>query len=97
MPCLVSILALFFPRIAVVLVVLFSDYIGDACETTIWPLLGFFFMPLTVLAYAWAWHTGGGTVSGFPLAVVILAALFDLGLIGTSGASGRKHAERRRG
>ena len=81
MQCLVGCLALGAPRVAIVLVVLFSDYIGRAYETTLWPLLGFFCMPLTTLAYAFAVNTHG-SVRGLYLAVVVIAALMDLGLIG---------------
>ncbi|MHC5023311.1 MAG: hypothetical protein ACYTGG_05295 [Planctomycetota bacterium] len=100
MPCFIGCLALFAPRLAIVLVVLFSDYIGEACQTLLWPLLGFFFMPLTVLAYAWAWHFGGGSVSGLGLVIIVLAVLIDLGLLGTGTASGREvrtvYVEKRR-
>jgi hypothetical protein len=89
MPCLVALLALIAPRIAIILVVIFSDYIGRAYETVIWPLLGFFFMPLTTLAYAWAINTNGSASGGY-LFVVILAALVDLGLIGGGARSHRK-------
>ena len=56
MPCAVAAVAFFFPRLIILLMVLFGSYIGDAYKTTIWPLLGFFFAPYTTLAYAWAWH-----------------------------------------
>ena len=82
MPCLVGCLALAAPRFAIVLVVLFSDYLGRAYETTLWPLLGFFFLPLTTLAYAWAVNAHG-SVHGFALVVVVLAVLVDLGLFRT--------------
>ena len=81
MQCLVGCLALGAPRVAIVLVVLLSDYIGRAYETTLWPLLGFFFMPLTTLAYAWAVNTHG-SVSGLYLGIVVVAALMDLGVVG---------------
>ena len=87
MPCLVGSLALLFPRLAIILVVIFSDYIGSAYTTVIWPLLGFFFMPLTTLAYAWAINANQ-SVSGIYLVVLVLAALVDLGIIG-GGASNR--------
>ncbi len=86
MPCLVGILALTFPRLAIILVVIFSDYIGNACQTVIWPLLGFVFMPLTTLAYAWAINSSG-SVSGMQLVVVIVAVLIDLGIIGGSASN----------
>ncbi len=93
MPCAVGCLALFFPRLAIILVVIFGDYIGEACQTTIWPLLGFFFMPLTTLAYAWAWHAApAGSLQGIPLVVVILAALMDLGIIGGNASNPRVRA-----
>ncbi|MFG0283840.1 MAG: hypothetical protein ACF8R7_05415 [Phycisphaerales bacterium JB039] len=88
MPCLVALLALAFPRLAIVLVVIFSDYIGAAYQTTIWPLLGFFFAPYTTLAYAWAINSNG-SVSGVHLAVVVIAALADLGTFG-AGEAGRR-------
>jgi hypothetical protein len=80
------------PRFAIILVVLFSDYIGRAYETTLWPLAGFFFLPLTTLAYAWAINANG-SVDGFYLAGVILAVLIDLGMFGGS-ASKRRRRER---
>lgn len=89
MPCLLGCLALAFPRFVIILLVIFSDYIGEACQTTIWPLLGFFFLPLTTLAYAWAWHYGHGSVQGLGLAAVILAVFIDLGLIGGSAKAHR--------
>jgi hypothetical protein len=84
------------PRVAIVLVVIFSDYIGRAYETTLWPLLGFFFLPLTTLAYAWAMNNYG-SVSGFPLIIVVIAVLIDLGLCGTGAASRRPPPAYRKG
>ncbi len=88
MPCLVGILAFFFPRLAIVGVVIFSNYLGAAYQTVFWPLLGFLFMPVTTLAYAWAINTNG-SVSGIYLVVVVLAVLVDLGTLG-GGASNRQ-------
>jgi hypothetical protein len=57
----------------------------------VWPLLGFFLMPLTTLAYAWAWHYGNGSVDELGLVVVVLAVLIDLGLLGTGESSRRRY------
>lgn len=89
MPCLVGCLALAFPRIAIILVWLSSDYLARAYQTNLWPFLGFIFMPLTTLAYAWAWHTGNSSVSGLGLVAVVVAVLIDLGTAG-GGASHKK-------
>lgn len=81
MPCLLALLALLFPRLVIILLAIFSSYLHNAFNTFIWPLLGFFFMPFTVLAYAWAMNANGH-VSGIYLLVVVIAVLFDLGSIG---------------
>lgn len=91
MGCLLAVLALFMPRLVIVLVFLFSNWLGAAYQTTIWPVLGFFFMPLTTLAYAAAWHMGGGSVSGLGIVIIVIAVLIDLGLMGGS-ATARQRA-----
>ena len=93
MPCLVGCLALAMPRFAIIVVVVFSDYIGRAYQTVLWPFVGFLFMPLTTLAYAWAMNRRGA-LAGVQLVVVVLAVLIDLGLVGGS-ASGRKRSSKK--
>ena len=66
MHCLVGCIALSAPRVAIILVVIFSDYIGRAYDTLLWPILGFMFLPTTTLAYAWAIHRSG-SVEGIGL------------------------------
>jgi hypothetical protein len=89
MPLVVGCLALLTPRFAIVLVVLFSDYIGHAYSNVVWPFLGFLFMPVTTLAYAWAINSHG-SVEGIQLVVVVIAVLMDVGLIGGSARSSRR-------
>lgn len=81
MGCLAVLIAAFFPRLAIILIVIFSDYIGRAYDTILWPVLGFLFAPYTTLAYAWAINSNG-SVEGMHLVVVIVAVLLDLGVIG---------------
>jgi hypothetical protein len=89
MPCLIGCLALGAPRAAIVLVVFFSDYIGQAFASNLWPFLGFLFMPTTTLAYAWAINSRG-SVEGVQLVVVVIAVLMDLGLLGGSASQRRR-------
>ena len=91
MPCLLVIFALFLPRVVIVLLFLFSDYLARAYESVLWPLLGFFFMPLTTLAYAWTINSHG-RVDGLYLFIIIVAALMDVTSLG--GGEGYR---RRRG
>lgn len=92
MPCLLAILAAFFPRLVIVLLALFTDYLGRAYDTFIWPLLGFFFLPFTTLAYAWAINANG-SVSGLYLIIVVIAVLLDLGSYGGGGHTYRSRRE----
>jgi hypothetical protein len=81
MPCLLLILFLAFPRIALVLLFLFSNYLQRAYHGLVLPLLGFFFLPLTTLAYAWMANTGQPT-TGINLLILIVAVVIDLGGLG---------------
>jgi hypothetical protein len=81
MPCLLLIVFLAFPRIALVLLFLFSNYLDRAYHGLILPLLGFLFLPLTTLAYAWMANTGQPT-TGVNLLILIIAVVIDLGGLG---------------
>ena len=81
MPCLIAILALLVPRFTIIVLALMSDYLSRAYTTFLWPLLGFFFMPYTTLAYALAMNENG-SVTGVYLVVLIIAVLVDLGSMG---------------
>ena len=78
MPCLAALLALISPRLALFALWLFSDLLGRAFEGWLVPLLGFFLLPWTTLAYALMWSSANG-VDGFEWFIVVLAFLFDLG------------------
>lgn len=84
MPCLVVALAFFSPRLALVAMALFSDVLSRAMDGWLLPLIGFFILPWTTLAYAFMWNYGTNTVSGFEWFVVGFAFLADLGSYGGS-------------
>jgi hypothetical protein len=95
MGCLIALVVLLLPRTVMVVLWLFTDYLATAFGTWIWPLLGFFFLPTTTLAYAVAENRYGG-VRGVGLILVIVGVLLDLGAIGGGGrgAVGRRVAQR---
>jgi len=70
-----------FPRIALLLLFLFSNYLQRAYHGLILPLLGFLFLPLTTLVYAWMVNTGQ-FVAGSNLLILIVAVVIDLGGLG---------------
>lgn len=77
MGCLVVLLALISPRLALFAIWIFSDLLSRAFESWLVPLLGFFLLPWTTLAYAVMWASSDGVV-GFEWFIVILAFLADL-------------------
>lgn len=97
MGCLIGCLALAFPRVALFLVWLFGgSYLSRAVEGEwIWLLLGFFFLPLTTLTFAYAVNSLGAPGDVPPLGWVLVgvAALLDLGLLG-GGARGARRRRR---
>jgi hypothetical protein len=80
MGCFVALMALVSPRLALFFVWLFSDLLSRAFDSWALPLIGFFVLPWTTLAYAAMWDIGGGVngVEGFEWFIVILAFVADL-------------------
>jgi hypothetical protein len=88
MPCLVLVLGLAFPRLVLVLLFLFTNFITRAYHGLLLPLLGFIFLPLTTLIYAWIVNSGAA-VTGPYLVAIVIGVVVDLGLIG-HGATRRR-------
>jgi hypothetical protein len=89
MPCLLLILVLAFPRIVLVGLFFLSNYLERAYHGLFLPLLGFIFLPLTTLAYAWMVNSGRPT-EGINLLILLVAVVIDLGGIGGGAYRGRK-------
>jgi hypothetical protein len=90
MPCLLTILILIFPRVALVLMFLFSHYLERAYHGILLPFIGFIFLPLTTIAYAWMVNTGR-PIADINLVILIIAVVIDLGGLG----SGEHHRRNR--
>ena len=79
--CLIAALALLMPRLVmIVLWILPTHYLSDAYGTWVLPLLGFFFLPTTTIAYAIAANEFDGA-RGWGLVIVIIGVALDLGLL----------------
>jgi hypothetical protein len=91
MPCLLAILAIAFPRVAIILLWLFTNFFTGVYHGIIVPVLGFVFLPLTMIVYAYIQnrHLPLGAVQ---LVFLFLAVVIDLGLIGGGGRFGRSRA-----
>jgi hypothetical protein len=89
-PCLLIIFAVFFPRVIMIAIALFTTWFSAAFQTMLWPILGFLFMPYTTLAYMAAMLNNHHNASGGWLALIIIAAIVDVGGQGGSARSRRR-------
>jgi hypothetical protein len=88
---LLLIVLLGFPRVALVLMWLFSTYLQRAFHgAVLLPILGFLFLPLTTIVYAWELNNGMPT-EGINLLWLLIAVIIDLG-----GLGGGAHRQSRR-
>ncbi len=91
MPCLLIVGVLLFPRVVLVLMWLFSNVLDRAYNGLIIPLLGFIFLPVTTIVYAWMVYSGL-PLEGFNVILIIIAVLIDAG----SHGGGAGYYRRRR-
>jgi hypothetical protein len=78
MGCFLVLFALISPRLALFFTLVFTNWVGQAFDGWLLPVLGFFLLPWTTLAYIVMWQVTPG-VNGFEWFIVILAFLVDLG------------------
>jgi hypothetical protein len=90
MPCLLVLIVLAFPRVVLIVMYLTSTYLQRAYHDLLIPLLGFIFLPLTTLVYAWMMNTHR-PLDGVNLVILIIAVLIDAGGLG----GGEWHRRRR--
>ena len=90
MPCLLLLVVLAFPRLVLVLMFLFSNYLTRAYHGLLLPVLGFIFLPLTTITYAWIVNSHY-PLNGVYLLILIIAVIIDAGGLG----GGEWHRRRR--
>jgi len=90
MPCLLVLVVLAFPRVVLILMYLMSNYLQRAYHDVLVPLLGFIFLPVTTIVYAWLVNTHS-PLEGINLLFLVVPVLIDAGGIG----GGEWHRRRR--
>jgi hypothetical protein len=78
MPVILAIGALLAPRIAIVLLWLLTDWFDGLFTALLWPILGFIFLPTSLLWYTVVQHWFGGVWSTWPIVGLIIALLIDV-------------------
>ena len=89
MPCLIALVVLLFPRVFLILMFLFSNYLQRAYHELLIPILGFLFLPLTTITYAWLVNSHL-PLAGVYVIILIVAVILDIG-----GWSGSEYHRRR--
>jgi hypothetical protein len=91
MCCLLALLAAISPRLALLLVWIFTPEVDQAFRGgLVAPLIGLVFLPLTTLAYALVYNPAMG-VTGAGWLLVVLGLLLDLGAYGGGARSRRRY------
>jgi hypothetical protein len=85
MPCLLALLALVTPRVVIVLLWLLTTWFVGVFDTILWPILGFIFMPTTLLWYSAVINWYGGEWGTMQIIIAVIAVAIDL-----SPAGGRR-------
>jgi hypothetical protein len=78
MPCLVVLLAIAAPRVTIVVLYFFTTWFRGIFDTALWPVLGFFFLPATLLWYTAVQHWWGGQWSLWPIVGIVIALMIDV-------------------
>ncbi len=90
MGCIFLIAAIAVPRFVMFAAFLLTNWFGRAFETRLWPLLGFFVMPYTTLAYMAAMLNNNNALTDGWLALLIAAVIVDVSHWGGGGYSYRR-------
>ena len=85
MPCLLTLIALAAPRLVIAVLWFFTRWFSGIFPSILWPILGFVFLPTTMLWYTAVQHWWGGQWTLWPIVGIVIALLIDV-----SPASGKR-------
>lgn len=78
MPCLLSLLALAAPRLVAALLWFFTSWFRGVFDSLLWPVLGFVFLPTTLLWYSAVHNWFGGRWTFWPVVGLVVSLCIDL-------------------
>ena len=87
MPCLFVAVALIAPRFAIAVLWFFTSWFEGIFSTILWPVLGFIFLPMSLLWYTAVQNWYGGEWGVLQVVGIVIAVLIDL-----SPASGKRRS-----
>lgn len=90
MGCLIALLALFTPRVALLVMWIWTPYVSRAFHGGfLWPFLGLLFLPFTTIIYSAVYSPRAG-VTGIAWLWVVLGVLLDIAWHGGGAKKARK-------
>jgi len=78
MPLLLLLFVLLLPRVVAVLLWFFSDWFAQAYDTWMLPVLGFIFLPYSMLWFSAVQNWYGGTWGAWQMIFMVIALIMDL-------------------
>lgn len=78
MPCLFAVFALVTPRLVIALLWFFTNWFNGVFNSILWPILGFIFLPTTLLWYSAVQHWFGGQWTLWPIVGLVVALVIDV-------------------
>jgi hypothetical protein len=88
MPCLLLLFALATPRLVIVVLWLFTSWFRGIFAIALWPVMGFLFLPTTLLWYTAVQHWFHGAWTFWPVVGLVIAVATDV-----SPARGRRRQD----
>jgi hypothetical protein len=89
MPCIIALLALLAPRLLIALLWFVTTWFRGMFDTLLWPILGFIFLPTTLLWYSAVQRWFGAEWTLWPIVGLICALMIDV-----APAGGRRRARK---
>jgi hypothetical protein len=77
MPCFLLVLAMAAPRFVMALLYFFSRWFDGLFPSALWPVLGFIFMPTTLLWWTAVQRWWGGQWTLWPIVGMVIAISID--------------------
>lgn len=69
---------LFLPRLLIAVLYLFYHWFDGLFSTWIWPVIGFFFLPYTLLWYSVVMNWHGGVWGTWQVILLVIAVILDV-------------------
>lgn len=85
--CLIVLVSILFPRLSMIVIAIITNWFSEAYETVMWPIIGWFLMPFTTLAYMATMLNNNHEISGSWFFLICAAVFLDISFASSSSSS----------